>query len=59
MTSSPPLNLKLGETFGLTVAVEFVSGGSVDTGYDGSVNLALLGASAALAHSLGRPASRP
>jgi streptogramin lyase len=44
-TSSPPLNVKLGQSFGLTVAVEFDSGGTVDTGYDGSVNLTLVGAS--------------
>ena len=42
VTNAPPLDMKLGETFGLTVAVEFASG-AVDTGYDGSVNLALLG----------------
>ena len=44
VTSSPPLDVKLGDTFGLTVAVEFLSGGGVDTGYDGSVDLVLPGA---------------
>jgi streptogramin lyase len=47
VTSSPPLDMQLGETFGVTIAVEFVSGGAVDTGYNGSVNLALLGAPSA------------
>jgi streptogramin lyase len=43
-TSLPPLDIKFGQTFGLTVAIE--SGGDVDTGYDGSVSLALASASA-------------
>ena len=44
VTSTPPLNVKLRDSFGFTVAVEFVSGGVVDTGYDGSVDLVLPGA---------------
>jgi streptogramin lyase len=40
VTSSPPQNLKLGQTFSLTVAVEFDSG-AVDTDYSGNVNLSL------------------
>jgi hypothetical protein len=47
VSSSPPLDMKLGETFGLTVAVDFASGGAVDTGYNGSVSLDLVSASAA------------
>jgi virginiamycin B lyase len=40
VTSTPPLELELDETFSLTVAVEYDSG-AVDTGYSGNVSLAL------------------
>jgi streptogramin lyase len=46
VSSSPPHSMTLGETFGLTVAVDFDSGGTVDTGYDGSVSLTLVSTSA-------------
>ncbi len=45
VTSSPPQSVKVGKSFGLTVAIEFDSGGAVDTGYDGSVKVTLVGAS--------------
>jgi hypothetical protein len=51
VTSPPPLKMQLGETFGLTVAVDFDSGG-VDTGYDGTVSLGLVSATAAGAGAL-------
>jgi virginiamycin B lyase len=45
VTSTLPSALAPGETFGVTVAVEYDSG-LVDTGYQGNVTLALSGASA-------------
>ncbi len=47
VTSSPPLDLNLGESFGLSVAVESGAGGPIDSGYDGSVTLSIVSATAA------------
>src|SRR5262249_39669410 len=46
VTGSTPVHMQLGETFGLTVAVEFDSG-DVDTAYNGAVSLALVSNSTA------------
>jgi hypothetical protein len=42
VTSGPPVHVQLGETFGMTVAIEDDSGG-VDTGYSGNVTLSSQG----------------
>ena len=47
VTSSPPLDIKLGESFGLTIAVESDAGGSVDTSYDANIILSIVSATAA------------
>jgi hypothetical protein len=47
VTSSLPPEMNLGAPFALTVAIESGSGDAVDTGYDGSVTLTLLGTPAA------------
>ena len=41
---APSLSMKVGSTFGLTVDVEYQSGGAIDTGYDGTVSLSIPGA---------------
>ena len=44
LAGAPSLSMKVGSTFGLTVDVEYQSGGAIDTGYDGTVSLSIPGA---------------